>query len=183
MPIYQFKQWESEFRSIAKADNFTLFRDHLQMLNLPNKPKLLLEGTVQAVLACCVYANIDGRPFADFLATQKYRPDNADNVKQTFTFELRGKAFARVLVSKKYASFLDLVDLYNHPWVRYKVSGYHRFWVSRTDGKALTHKENAQIEKDVTNDLRYDYAENELGFWFDDSTIEGILRVELYDVD
>ena len=49
--------------------------------------------------------------------------------------------------------------------------------------KALTAKEKAKIEEEVTYDLRFDYAEDELGFWFDDSTIKGVLRIELYDVE
>lgn len=49
------REWERKFRSVAKADNFELFRDHLQKLNLPDKPKLLLEGTILVVQACCGY--------------------------------------------------------------------------------------------------------------------------------
>ncbi|OPZ91332.1 MAG: hypothetical protein BWY74_01996 [Firmicutes bacterium ADurb.Bin419] len=75
------------------------------------------------------------------------------------------------------------ISLYNHPWSKYKTCGYNQFWVSRTDGKALTSKEKKLLEKEITYDLRYDFSEDEIDFWFDDSTIEGVLRVYVYDVD
>ena len=183
MQINPFKEWENDFRSSAKADNFALFREHLQKLDLPDKPKLLLEGTILAMAACCAYQSMDGRSYTEFLAMQKYNPDNIGKAKYAFTFELHGKAYARILVSKKSGSGLDLADLYEHPWGKYKACGYNRIWVSRTNSKALTHKEKTRLEEEVTDDLRYDYSENELGFWFDDSTIEGVLRIEVYDLD
>jgi hypothetical protein len=183
MPINNFKEWEREFRSDAKADNYALFRNHLQEMNLPDKPKLLLEGTVLVVAACCAYAQIDGQSYTEFLAMQKYNPADARDAKYAFTFELGEKAFARILVLRQYASNLDLADLYNHPWSKYKTCGYNQFWVSRTDRKTLTSKEKKLLEKDITYDLRFDYSEDEIDFWFDDSTIEGVLRVYVYDVD
>lgn len=183
MPMSLFKEWEREFRHDAKADDYDLFRDHLQKFELPDKPKLLLEGTIFMVAACCAYSQMDGHSYSEFLTMQKYNPADARNAKYAFTFELCDKAYARILVFRKYSSNLDLADLYNHPWSKYKIAGYTQFWVSRTDGKDLTSREKKIIEKDVTYDLRYDYDEDELGFWFDDSTIEGVLRVNVYDVD
>ena len=183
MPINNFKEWEREFRRDAKADNFALFSKHLLEMNLPDKPKLLMEGTVLMVAACCAYMQIDGVSYDEFLTTQKYNPAEARNAKYAFTFELGSKAFARILVSKKFGAGLDLADLYNHPWSKYKTCGYNQFWVSRTDGKALTSKEKKLLEKEITYDLRYDFSEDEIDFWFDDSTIEGVLRVYVYDVD
>ena len=183
MPKNPLKDWERELRSAARTDDLTLFRDHLKKLELPDKPKQLLEGTILAVQACCAYADINGQSYTDFLAMQKYNIDGANNAKYAFTFELCGKSFARILVSKKYGSCLDLADLYGHPWSKYKVCGYNQIWVSRMNGKALTAKEKAKIEEEVTDDLRFDYAEDELGFWFDDSTIEGVLRVYVYAKD
>ena len=39
-----------------------------------------------------------------------------------------------------------------------------------------------QMLGEVTDDLRFDYSEEELGFWFDDSTQKEVLRVYLYDL-
>jgi len=47
----------------------------------------------------------------------------------------------------------------------------------------LTSKEKKLLEKDITYDLRFDYSKDEVDFWVDDSTIEGVLRVYVYDVD
>jgi hypothetical protein len=46
----------------------------------------------------------------------------------------------------------------------------------------MTVKEKANLEEQVTYDLRYDYSEDELGFCFDDSSPKGVLHVYLYDV-
>jgi len=142
----------------------------------------LLEGTILAVQACCAYAQISGRSYDDFLAMQKYDISDAINAKYAFTFDICGRTYARVLTSKELAPFLDLADLHELPWQKYEVCGYSEIWVSRTDGKALTAREKAKLEKEVTDDLRYYYSADELGFWFDDSTIEGVLRVYVYDV-
>lgn len=182
MPINLLKEWEREFRSTAKADDLVLFRDHLKKLGLPDKPKYLLEGTILAVRACCAYASIDGRAYDDFLAMQRYNPASHGQTKYFLTFKLCQKAFARILTPEKIHHCLDLADLYGHPWHKYKVCGYHELWVTRTDGKALTAREKGRLDEEVTNDLRYDYSEDELSLWFDDSTIEGGLRVCVYDV-
>jgi hypothetical protein len=183
MPKDPLREWEQEFRSAAKADNLALFRDHLNKLGLPVKPKELLEGTIWAVQACCAYVDMDGRSYEDFLATQKYHVTDVMNAKYEFTFDIYGEFFARILTSKKIDPCLDLADLYGHAWHKYKVCGYNEIWVSRTDGKDLTTREKAKLEEEVTNDLRYDYSEDELSFWFDDSTIEGVLRVYVYYVE
>ena len=61
--------------------------------------------------------------------------------------------------------------------------GYRCLWVSRKDGEDLSGDELAQIETAVTEDLRFDYSDDELDFWFDDSAVEGLLQVTLQDVD
>lgn len=50
-------------------------------------------------------------------------------------------------------------------------------------GEDLSGDELAQIETAVTEDLRFDYSDDELDFWFDDSAVEGVLQVTLQDVD
>lgn len=183
MPKNPLKEWERKFRNAANADNLSLFRDHLKRLALPDKPKQLLEGTILIVQAICAYAHINGQPCKDILSLQKYRVSDVPDAKYVFTFELCGKSFARIVLSKKIDAWLDLADLYGHPWFTYKVCGYNRIWVSRADGKALSAREKTKIEEGVTDDLRYDYSEDELGFWFDDSQIKGVLWVEVYDVE
>jgi hypothetical protein len=176
------KRWEREFRSAAKSDNLVLFEEYLHRLGLTDEAEKLLQGTVLAVQACCAYARLDGQSTAQFLAMQKYHPADADDVSYTFTFDLCGKAFARVLGSVK-GGILDLADLYGHPWSEYEVCGYSCFWVSRTDGKKLSSDELMEIEREITEDLRFDYTYDELDFWFDETAIEGVLLVNLMGSD
>jgi hypothetical protein len=174
------KRWMLKFRSDAEADKYALFRDHLRKLNLPDKPKLLLEGTIQVVIACEAYASIDGQSYADFLKMQCYDPADATNAKYAFTFDLCGKAFGRVLLETK-GAIPDLADLYNHPWQDYKVCGFHSIYISRIDNRKLGRRALARLEKEVTYDLRYDYGEADVDLWFDDQTIERVLIVGVQD--
>jgi len=182
MAISILERWEDEFREAAKANDFNLMRDHMHRLSLPPEPELLVHGTVLVVRACCAYAALDGQSISSFLQLQRYFPADAPDAKYVSTFDLSGKGFARVLRSAN-DTVLDLADLYNHPWWEYEVCGYHCFWVSRTDGKDLSGAELRKIETEVSEDLRFDYSDDELEFWFDDSAVEGILQVNLQSLD
>ncbi len=184
MPANALNQWIRDFRKAAKADKLALFRNHLKRLGLPDEPELLLQGTVEAVTACCAYLNVDQRPFDKFLAMQRYTPADAPDAWYSLTFDLCGKGYARLLAPRKKMLFeIDLADLYEHPWMPFKVCGYSTFWVARLDGAALGVTELEMIEKEVTKDLRYDYPEDELNFWFDPDSIEGVMAVTVQDVE
>jgi len=174
------KRWEREFRTAAEEDQLALFRDHLEKLELPDEPEKLLQGTVLVVQACCIYGALDGQPCDNFLAFQKYRPSDVADAGYAVTFDLCGKAFARLLIPSTF-TVIDLADLMGHPWYEYEVCGYSCFWVSRTDGNFLSPEEIQRIEEEVTDDLEFDYAEDELDFWFDDSAVEGALLVTLQE--
>jgi len=176
------KSWEREFRRDANVDELVIFRDHLRLLDLPDKPELMLEGTIQVVQACCAYAKLDGQPLTDFLAMQRYNPAWSGNARYAFTFDLCGKASARVLVTSK-MEVLDLADLYGQPWPDFKACGYYSFWITRANGTALSNEERAQLEEEVIYDLRFDYSEDELVIWFDEDSIYGAMSVSVHDCD
>jgi hypothetical protein len=175
------ERWEREFRNDAEKDQLAVLRDHLRRLGLPDEPEKLLNGTILLMRACCAYATLDGQSYTKFLTMQKYHSTAAGDAKYALTFDLHSKAFARVLVSAKLET-ADLADLYGHPWSEYEICGYSCFWVSRTDGNPLSDEEIEQIEEQVTDDLRYDYSEDEIEFWFDDSTVKGVLLVTVVDI-
>jgi hypothetical protein len=173
------KRWPLKFKKDAEADNYVLFREHLQKLNLADNPELLLEGTIQVVIACAAYASIDGQPFNAFLKMQRYDPADAVAAKYAFTFDLK-RSFGRVLVASK-GAIPDLADLYGHPWQDYKIVGCRSVFVSRTDNRKLGRREVSSLEKQVTYDLRFDYSEDELDLWFDDQSVAGVLQVVVQD--
>ena len=185
LDIANLQLWELKFRAAAKADKYVMLRDHLRRFGFPERPKLLLEGTVQVVRACCAYAAIDQRSFSEFLMVQQYDPSAVADAKYLFTFDIYGKAFGRVLVRQRDFTgrhyILDLADLYGQPWKDYKRCGYSSLWIIRSDGRRLGRKELRTLEQQVTYDLRFDYSEAELDFWFDDLTVEGTMRVDLLD--
>ena len=170
------RRWAVNFRKDAEADEYTLFRNHLHRLGLPDEPQLLLAGTIEVVIASVAYASLDNQSLAAFLKMQMYDPSNAVGARYAFTFDLCGKAFGRVLVPIK-AVLPDLADLFDHPWEDYEVCGYSSLLVSRADNKNLGARELARLEKEVTYDLRFDYTEQELELWFDDQSVNGALLV------
>ena len=177
------KRWEREFRMAAEADKYTLLRDHLHKLGLPSDAETSVEATVGVVQACAAYSSLDGQAIDDFLAMQKYDPKEARDATYAFTFDISGKAYARILVRTIHGPGLDLADIYGHPWEDYEVCGYCGFWVSRTDGMAMSRRDLQQIEKEVIEDLRYDFGEDELVIWFDDESMSGVLQVTVQDHD
>lgn len=182
------QQWEREFLRDAKADGLAVFRDHLRALGLKGETESLLKGTLLVMKACWSYSLVDGYSFAPFLAMQRYNPASASAARYAFTFDLcrKGRNFARVFVGDDWAwrpkaPGLDLADLYERPC-------FSDLWITRTDGEALTLKEIKRLEQEVTQDFRFDYPEDELDIWFDDSCnfdldegSTGALRVSVND--
>jgi hypothetical protein len=168
MTILPINMWERNFRSAAKNDCYDIFSDHLRFLDLPSKPFSMLKATILMVYAMAAYYQIDGRSSDDFLAMQTYNPAKSKDAAYMMTFDLNGHACARLLVDHEFKS-IDLADLYNHPWHPYKTVGYSQVWISRRDWTDLTKKEMKTLEKLVTEDLLFDYDEDELDFWFNDS--------------
>ena len=161
-------KWERDFRSAAKNDQYDIFSDHLRVLELPSKPMSMLKATIFMVYAMAAYYQIDGRPDNDFLAMQTYNPARSKNSPYMLSFDLNGHACARLLADAELKS-IDLADLYNHPWHPWKTVGYSQIWISHRDWTDLTKKEMKALEKLVTDDLMFDYGEDEIDFWFNDS--------------
>jgi hypothetical protein len=174
MPNLTLTKWERDFRAAAKADDYNILRDHIRFLDLPGKPTSMLRATILMVHATAAYYEIDGRSCHDFLAMQEYNSAKSPTARYMFTFDLWGKAYARLLVDSE-IRVMDLADLFNHPWMPYKVTGYHYIWISRTDCTDLTKREMKSLQKEVTNDLLFDYGEDEIDFWFDDSVSKYLL--------
>src|SRR4051812_32639917 len=100
--IVGLQEWKRTFRAAAAADDYVIFRDHLRRLGLPDKPKALLEGTIHFVVMWAAFFSTDHtESFADLLRMQTYDPDQATDSVYAFTYDLCGKAYARVLVDKK----------------------------------------------------------------------------------
>lgn len=173
--------WEKRLRAEARSDRYALYIDHMRRLGLPGKPGLMLDGTIRVIQAISAYASIDGISLVPFMDMQQYNPCGAPGARYILTFDLHGKAFARVSADSK-LSPPDLADLYNHPWYDYKVVGYRCLWISHPDWSRLTNSELEQLEDAVAADLRFDYSEDELSFWFDCGPDASYLCVMLQDV-
>ena len=156
--------WERLFRAEAENDNYAFFREHLNKLDLPDKPELLIDGTILVMRACEVYWRLDQRElseFGRFLDIQRYKPLDTTETRLAYTFNIHDFAFARAITEPGFHA-LDLADLYNHPWDAYEISGYYSIQISRIDWKVLSDEERQQIEDSVTKDFRFTYSEDEL---------------------
>lgn len=160
-------RWHRDFHLAAKNDHYDIFSEHLRLLKLPSKPISMLKATIHMVVAMTAYYQIDGRPSDDFLEMQTYNPAKSKNAPYMVSFDLNGHACARLLVDSELKS-IDLADLYNHPWHPWKTVGYSQMWISHRYWTDLSKKEKKDLEKLVTDDLMFDYAEDELDFWFSD---------------
>ena len=180
MPKNPFRQWSDSFRLDAEKDGMMVLRNHLQRVGLPDEPDKLLDGTIMFMSACYAYLTIDGRSIEDFLAMQAYRPTTNDS-HYSFTFNLCDRTYGRIITALDIMC-IDLADLFGHPWDDFKMCGYSDFRVARIDEFALTGREIEDIEKAITSDIRYDYSEDEVEFWTDPDSIDGVLYVHVYDV-
>lgn len=170
-------QWERSFRAAARKDNHRILRAHLRKLGLPEEPDRLLEGTLLVVKMCVAYLTLDNQPVAGFLEQQAYDPRTVAGVPYQVTFDIgSGAAFARIGTPMPF-KYLDLADLCGASWDQYETVGYDQFFVSRTDQEHLTAEEIRALDDEVTRDLRFDYSEDELNFWFDPDSVEGVLIV------
>lgn len=174
--------WKEAFRAAAEADHCQLLQTHMRNLELPGDPGLLLEGTILLVQMSVAYLAMDGQQVTEFLEQQKYDPSQASGAPYQVTFDIHGKAYARVNLPASLRP-VDLADLYGTPWNTYECVGYSDFWIARVDGKPLSAQEIADFETAVENDLRFDYGDDEVTFWFDPDRIEGALNIVVQDVD
>jgi hypothetical protein len=176
------EQWEQEFRREAIADKLAIFNNHMHALELGEETtaESMLEGTVLVVGACCAYASIDGQSAAAFLAAQTYDPAQSGASTYAFTFDLCGKASARLLVAADLKT-PDLADLFDHPWSPFEVCGYRSVLISRLDGEPITEEEDFRLEKLVTADLLFDYGEDEIEICCSNSQVIGCFFVSVRD--
>lgn len=130
----------------------------------------MVEATISVVRVCCAYASVDNQTetISKFLSMQPYVATDATSAGYTLTFDLHGEAFARVLVDAK-LQMIDLADLYGSPWSQLSVVGFHRVWLSRPDWRDLTPEDIDELEQVVTDDLLFDYGEDEMELQFEDS--------------
>jgi hypothetical protein len=177
----KFAAWEASFRRAAEADRYVAFADHLRRFNLSIDPSELVQGTIDFVAASAAFDALDGIPGSTLLDLQAYGPTAAAGATYAVTFDVAGLSAARVLTGADLAG-LDFADLYEMPWNRHRVVGYSGFFVSRIDGAEMTEPELEAIEKRVTSDLRYDYGEDEINFWFDPDSYPGAVWVDVHDV-
>jgi hypothetical protein len=163
-------------------DSAALVRTHLKRLELPDEPVKLLEGTILLVETAAAYASNDkGDPKA-FIAQQAYHPALDPDTYYAFTFNLHNHTYGRVITPLEKKT-LDLADLFGHPWNEHKCCGYNEIRICRLDNADLTDAECEQIEKTITDDIFFDFSEDDLWIVFDREVVTGILVAYFFDME
>ncbi|MEO8497233.1 MAG: hypothetical protein ABI614_19345, partial [Planctomycetota bacterium] len=170
--------WQARFRKAAEADQMNLLREHLRLLELPDEPELLLRGTLAMVPVAIAYRSLDGDDIETFLDMQTYDPARARDATYLHTFDLCGRAYGRIAVDDELRG-CDLADMFGAAWTELQVCGYRSFRITRVDGRDLSDEEVATLEDLVEGDLFFDYTEDELQVWFDNSRSAAFLYVDV----
>lgn len=175
-----FNRWAKRFRCEAMMDGAALLRDQLRRLELPDEPTKLVEGTILLVSTAAAYSANEGGGLKEFFAQQAYRPSLDPNTYYSFTFNLRDNTYGRVItpLTKK---TLDLADLWGHPWHEFKMCGYNEIRISRLDNAELSDAECARIETAITDDIYFDFTEDEVDVVFDPQLIPNVLIAYFID--
>lgn len=182
MPADTFRKWANRFRCEAVIDSATLLRKHLQRIGLPDEPEKLVEGTILCVNVASAYSANEGRTIKEFLSQQSYSPTLDPDTHYSFTFNLRGHTFARIITPLNDKT-LDLADLYGHPWKQFKMCGYSEIRIARLDDTPLSEPEYDQIEKTITDDIFFDFTDDEVYIAFDHEAVRGVLVAYFLDLE
>lgn len=182
MTINPISAWQTRFTKAAEADQMNLLHEHLRNLGLPDEPELLLKGTLLMVPMALAYRSMDGDDIETFLDMQTYDPSRARNACYALTFDLYRRAYARMLVDESLRE-CDLADMFGAAWMELEMCGFHGFYISRVDGQDLSPEEVVELQRLVEEDLFFDYTEDELSVWFDDSRSPLYLYVDVSDRD
>lgn len=158
-------QWELGFRAAAQSDDYAIFRDHLKRLGLSGTPESLLEDTIMMVNAMAAYLNMNGnkQPIQQFFQMQTYDPAMAVGAAYAFMFDVGGMGHARLMVDKETRT-IDLADLFEHPWDKYRKGGYSNLYISHIDWRDLTCDDIKYLDDVVSDDLGFDYSWEEVAF-------------------
>ena len=189
------KDWIKRFRSDSVSDGQHLLDDHMgrlsEAVDVPQAIPTLVEGTIQVVVACCSYwsiGSVDPERIGQFLNFQKYSLWDRQASGYVLTFDLHPKAYGSIRVEdvSMLRGYVDLADLYGHPWWEYERVGYGKVHITRSDWDELSETELDQINSQVTEDIRWDYSEDELDMWTEISDEGNCFTVNLqerYDED
>jgi len=182
MTINPITTWQIRFAKATDADQLNLLREHLRILGLPDEPELLLKGTLLIVPMALAYRSMDGDDIKQFLDMQTYDPARARDATYLLTFDLYGRAYGRIAVDRSLRE-CDLADMFGAAWRELELCGYHGFYITRVDGRELSPEEVAELQELVEKDLYFDYSEDELSVWFDDSRSPFFLYADVSERD
>lgn len=175
------QRWTERFLKAAEADDFAVFRKHLQRLGAPGTPRDAALATTYMLSMYSGFVALDGARsgFRRLLAKQTYDPRRATGVRYAATFGICHFASVRILIED--VAEIDLDDLNGVMWNQYKVAGYSTLWLSRVDGHPLGRRELDRLEAAVENDFRFDNSEDELALTFFPES--HYLKVDVVELD
>lgn len=161
LPVRLYEDWLRQFMREASADAAHEIQRHIDYLKLDCSSGKLLKGTRFLVSAVIANLSMDGRNSECFIAQQKYRLCGKTLPHYILTFDLGKHNFGRLLADRN-ISRIDFADLFNHPWHAFETIGFNRVYISRLDGQPFDPGETGELERRFTQDIYYDYSEQEV---------------------
>lgn len=174
-------QWLRVFATDALADDCAEIKRHIEYLKLDCAPEEFVYGTMLLLLAVTSYRKIDGRESASLWRQQHYRLGGEGLPFYCLTFELGVGHFGRILTNNK-LSEVDFADLFDNPWDEYEQGGFNRVWISRLDGKPIGDKECKALYQLVTDDMYFDYPEEEVVVNVDKTELADTVIVTAFEI-
>ncbi len=161
VPQNLYDRWLRSFSADAVADDANELQRHIDYLQLGCSRADLILGTDLLVLANIVYLSMDGQDSKEFLERQRYWLCGDGLPHYILTFEMGVGHFGRLLADRKITG-IDFADLFDHPWPPFESAGFSQVFISRLDGEPIEADEFKEIEKRVTEDMYYDFTEDEV---------------------
>jgi len=161
----QYVQWRDEYWREAQRDHNELLAVHLKRLGVCPIPELKQEWQADVIAACLFLSERSEQAKREFLARQRYVPRTEDGGTYVVTLGHFEENFARIVVSGDLID-IDFADLYGTPWDVLQAVGFDTAWITRVDGQPLGALEVQSLERDIEEDLLYDFDETEISFYF-----------------
>ena len=193
----KYASWERSFRKAARADNYVVFKEHLERLRddedyyiyrfidksyeyyyeicrcenqvpVPGTPESMLESTISAVQAVVSYANLNQADWVGKAISEFLAMQEYDPVKLTGSHYVLTFDIENSL-ARLLVDCADFapVDLADLYSGSPGLEGLRKILVSHSDWSPLTKAELKSLEQYITHDFRCDYAGYELALDFE----------------
>jgi hypothetical protein len=181
-PSALYDRWLRQFLSDAAADDSAAVQRHIDHLGLECSSADLLLGTGQLVAATMAFLSVDGQEIDSFLNRQSYRPGTEGASHYFLMFNMGQGHFGRLIADRE-ITHIDFADLFDYPWEAFETAGFTDVFITRIDGTQMEADELDQLYQRFTEDIYFDYGEDEVAATVGDTELHDTALATAYEVD